>query len=141
MPTGRPGPEDLRLPLETDYRARWPDPVAGAWRSDGGPSDLFRASILDHDWVAVLAAGPDDQIVAGAIVTGGRTVAGISNFFAHPGAEAEAWPGCLAMASSLFPDRALVGYESGDDLARAEQHGFKRIGHLRVWTNDPSPSP
>lgn len=117
--------------------ARWQD----AWRPDGGPSDLFKASILDHDWVAVLAAGPDDQIVAGAIVTRGRTVASISNFFARPGAGPEAWPGCMAMTSSLFPGRLLGGYESGDDLARAEQHGFKRIGHLRIWSNDPNPAP
>jgi hypothetical protein len=42
------------------------------------------------------------------------------------------------MASSLFPGRALVGYESGDELIRAERHGFERIGRLRVWVSDPS---
>jgi hypothetical protein len=114
--------------------ARWQD----AWRSDGGPSDLFGAGILDHDWVAALAAEEDEQIVAGAIVTCGPVVAGISNFFACPGAGPGAWPGCLAMASSLFPGRTLVGYESGGELIRAERHGFARIGGLRVWVNDPS---
>lgn len=115
--------------------ARWQE----AWRPDGGPSDLFGASILDHDWVAVLAAEQDDQIVAGAIVTCGPVVAGISNFFVCPGAAPEPWPGCLAMASSLFPGRALVGYERGDELIRAERHGFERIGRLRVWVSDASP--
>lgn len=118
------GPADL---------ARWQD----AWRPDGGPSDLFRASILDHDWVAVLAAEQDDQIVAGAIATCDPVVAGISNFFACPGSASEPWPGCLAMASALFPGRALVGYQSGDELIRAERNGFERIGQLRVWINDP----
>jgi hypothetical protein len=116
--------------------ARWQD----AWRPDGAPRDLFKASILAHDWVAVLAAGQGDQIVAGAIVTDGPVVAGISNFFACPGAGPELWPGCLAVASSLFPGRALVGYESGDELSRAERHGFERVGCLRVWINDTSPA-
>ncbi len=48
--------------------------------------------------------------------------------------------GCLAMASSVFPGRALVGYESGDELIRAERRGFARIGCLRVWVSDPSPA-
>jgi hypothetical protein len=88
--------------------------------------------------VAVLAAEQGGQIVAGAIVTCGRPVAGISNFFARSAAAPEPWPGCLAMASSVFPGRAVVGYESGDELIRAERHGFERIGRLRVWINDPS---
>ena len=66
-------------------------------------------------------------------------MAGISNFFAHPAAGAELWPGCLALASSLFPGRTLVGYESGDELTQAERYGFERIGRLRVWILDTSP--
>jgi hypothetical protein len=132
MMTSGPG---WRRIVEPAGLARWQD----AWRPDGGPGDLFGASILDHDWVAVLAAEQDDQIIAGAIVTCGPVVAGISNFFACPGAAPEPWPGCLAMASSLFPGRAVVGYESGDELIRAERHGFQRIGRLRVWVSDPSP--
>lgn len=49
-------PEDL---------ARWqqarPDPTE--------PTDLFRASLLSHDQVAVLAAEHDSQILAGAVLT------------------------------------------------------------------------
>jgi hypothetical protein len=136
----RPAPERAMTPGHAGWRrivepaglARWQD----AWRRDGAPGDLFGASILDHDWVAVLAAEQGDQVVAGAIVTCNPPVAGISNFFACPGAGPEPWPGCLAVASSLFPGRALVGYESGDELILAERHGFGRIGPLRVWIND-----
>jgi hypothetical protein len=133
-PVMAPGPAGWRRIVGPADLARWQD----AWRPDGGPADLFRARILDHDWVAVLAAEQGGQIVAGAIVTCGRPVAGISNFFARSAAAPEPWPGCLAMASSVFPGRAVVGYESGDELIRAERHGFERIGRLRVWINDPS---
>ena len=88
--------------------------------------------------MAVLAAEQGGQIVAGAIVTCARSVAGISNFFARCGAAPEPWPGCLAVASSVFPGRAVVGYESGDELIRADRHGFERIGRHRVWINDPA---
>ena len=114
--------------------ARWEE----AWRPADGPGDLFRASILDHDWVAVLAAQRSDQIVAGAVACYGPAEVGISNFFARPGAGPEPWPGCLALASSLFPGRTLVSYESGDELTRAERYGFERIGGLRVWINEPA---
>src|SRR5262249_23569545 len=129
------GQADWRRIVEPAGLARWQD----AWRRDGAPGDLFGAGILDHDWGAVLAAEGGDQVVAGAIVTCGPWVAGISSFCACPGDGPEPWPGCLAVASSLFPGRALVGYESGDELIRAERHGFERIGRLRVWINDTSP--
>jgi hypothetical protein len=87
--------------------------------------------------VAVLAGQRGEQIVAGAIACCGPAVVGISNFFARPGAGPEPWPGCVALASSLFPGRTLVGYESGDELIRAEHYGFERIGRLRVWINEP----
>jgi hypothetical protein len=104
---------------------------------ENGPRDLFRVGILGHDWVAVLAGQRGEQIVAGAIACCGPAVVGISNFFARPGAGPEPWPGCVALASSLFPGRTLVGYESGDELIRAEHYGFERIGRLRVWINEP----
>jgi len=129
-----PGCPGWRRIVRPGDLARWED----AWRPDGGPRDLFQASILDHDWVAVLAAQQDDQIVAGAIVCGTPTVAGISNFFARCGAGPEPWPDCLTVISSLFPGRTVVGYESGDELIKVERHGFKHIGHLRVWINDTS---
>ena len=131
----RPGHPAWRRIVRPAGLARWQE----AWQPGGGPPGLFRASILDHNQVAVLAAQRGDHIVAGAIVCASPAVAGISNFFAHPGAGAEPWPGCLALASSLFPCRTLAGYESGDELIQAERYGFERIGRLRVWIHDTSP--
>jgi hypothetical protein len=136
----RPAAVTVSTPDGTSWRrimragdlARWEE----AWQSGAGPGNLFRLAILDHDWVAVLAAWHDGQIAAGAIVTGNPAVAGISNFFAHPAAGLGAWPGCLALAGSLFPGKTLVGYAAGDELTEAQRHGFERIGHLRVWISD-----
>lgn len=116
--------------------AQWED----AWRPDGGPHGLFPAAILGHDWVAVLAARHRDRIVAGAILTCGPAVAGVSNFFAGPGAGVRPLAGCLALAAELFPGRALAGYASDDELAEMLSYGFGRVGHLRVWANGTSPA-
>ena len=64
------------------------------------------------------------------------TVVGVSNFFVKPGPTAATWSGCLALAGELYPATAVVGYESGDELATAQDHGFETAGPLRVWIND-----
>lgn len=131
--SGGPGWQRIVRPADL---ARWEE----AWGAGAGPGGLFPAAILHHDWVAVLAARHHDRIVAGAILTCGPAVVGISNLFARPGAGAQPLLGCLALAASLFPGRALAGYASGDELTQARRHGFGRVGHLRVWVNDTSPA-
>ena len=107
-----------------------------AWRGDDGPTDLIRAELLDNDLLAILAGHAGDRVVAGAILNRSSTVVGISNFFADPADAAASWSGCLALAGTLFPAVAIVGYESGDALAAARRHGFATVGPLRVWISD-----
>ncbi len=127
-PPGGPRWERVVRPGEL---AKWED----AWRPEDGPKDLFRAELLDHDSVAVLAACRDDAVVAGAILNCSAMVVGVSNVFVRPGADLDPWPGCLAFAGELFPDKPVVGYESGSSLLQAERNGFQTAGSLRVWTN------
>ena len=109
--------------------ARW----EGAWRGDDGEPGLFRADLLEHESVTVLAACTAGDLVAGAVLNVGADIVGISNFFARPdfavGARAEG----LAFARGLYPATTFCGYESGDDLTDAVHHGFEPIGPLRVW--------
>jgi len=107
-----------------------------AWRGEEGPTDVFRADVLDHDSVAVLAARSGDRIVAGAIATRSSKVVGISNFFAKEVNASESWSGCLALARSLFASSTFVGYESGDQLAAAQRVGFQIAGPIRVWIRE-----
>jgi len=107
-----------------------------AWRSEGGPTDLFRPELLHEESVAILALHADNGVVAGAILNRSSTVVGVSNVFATYGSDSECWSGCVAYAASIFPAMPLVGYESGDGLVAARGHGFTTTGPLRVWMFD-----
>jgi hypothetical protein len=60
---------------------------------------------------------------------------GSTDVFARPGAGLDRWPGCLALADEVFPDKPVVGYESGDRLVQAASNGCQSAGPLRVWVN------
>lgn len=103
-----------------------------AWRGDHGPPDVLRADLLREASVTVLGAGSNDLMTAGAVLYNSGAVVGISNFFTED-RMAFRWQGCLALATSLFPETPFVGYESGDALRAAIKHGFLTAGPLRVW--------
>jgi hypothetical protein len=131
---GRPGPGSPRWEVvdDRDGLAAWEQ----AWRGSDGPAGVFRAELLGHDAVTVLAARAGDDVVAGAVLNRSSNVVGISNFFAEdPGADAS-WPGCLALAGTLFPGWPLVGYGSRRELVGPRSHGFETVGPLRVWIHD-----
>lgn len=87
---------------------------------------LFLPALLDEPSVTVVAARASGRIVCGAVLHRGGEVVGVSNVFGDA-----SWPDVLAFA----PAATLVGYESGDALAEAIEHGFTPVGPLRVWTN------
>jgi hypothetical protein len=120
-PSGGPKWERVARP---DELATWED----AWRAEDGPRDLFRAELLDDASVTVLAAYQHEAVVAGAILSRSATVVGISNVFVRSVADLDPWPGCLAFAGELFPDKPVVGSESEDSLLQAERNGFRLLG-------------
>ena len=63
--------------------ARWTE----AWQ---GPAGLLRACLLADDSVAVLAAGRDGELTAGAILNTSATVTGVTNVFSTSGVDP--WP-------------------------------------------------
>jgi hypothetical protein len=117
------------LVRDRDDLAAWEQ----AWRMDDGPTDIFRAELLDNDSVTILAARNADRIVAGAILNRNSMVVGISNFFTDSDVDSPSWSGCLTFAERLFPAARFVGYESDDGLATARSNGFDTAGPLRVW--------
>ncbi|GAA2879084.1 hypothetical protein GCM10010517_41300 [Streptosporangium fragile] len=100
----------------------------------GGTGDgLFPPALLADPSVAVLAGRIGGDIVCGAVLSTSGRVVGLSNVFAS-GCDLDAvWDGAVATAARLFPDRPVVGYESGEDLDHARSRGFQPIGRLRVW--------
>jgi hypothetical protein len=130
--TAEPGPvvRDLRMRrvLDADELIEW----ELAW-SDGAVG-LFPPALLQEATVAVLGGYANDRLVAGAIANLASGVVGVSNVFTTTGDLDVAWRGCLSCVAELFPDTALVGYESGEALEVARRRGFEEIGPLRVWT-------
>ncbi len=122
------------------YRSHSSSTVAGLTWSPAQPPELndiwgetLLPSLLAEPAVAVLVARAGDEIVAGVVANRSRDVVGLSNLVIFAADRDEVWAGAVAAISARFPGLALVGYESGDDLAAARRAGFESIGHLRVW--------
>jgi hypothetical protein len=120
-----------RVVLKPNDLAAW----ERAWRGEDGPVGLFPPGALDEDLV-FLAGFADRALVAGAIANPTDDVVGISNVFARTGPVSHIWPGCLTAVSEHFPDRPVVGYESGGELDAAVRQGFRTVGPLRVWVRE-----
>ncbi|MFF5054924.1 hypothetical protein ACFY1S_17260 [Micromonospora sp. NPDC000663] len=120
-PTDRPAGTPL-APVDTAQRL-------AAWAAAHGGGQLFRPRLLANPRVRVLARYDErDAVTCGAVVSG-EGVVGVSNVFTRTGDPADVWRGVLA----TLPGVALVGYESGTDLALAIEAGFAPLGPLRVW--------
>jgi hypothetical protein len=129
-----PSPDAARWEVvhDGDGLAAWEQ----AWRGNDGPPGVFRTELLDHDSVTVLAARCGDRVVAGAVLSRGSSVVGISNFFTADPFASASWAGCLALAGTLLPGSTFVGYGSGHELVAARTHGFETMGPLRVWIHE-----
>ncbi|MGW7342922.1 hypothetical protein [Streptomyces sp. NPDC054854] len=125
--TGDAGPSWSRV-RDTGELADW----EAAW-GDGEPSGLFRPALLAPD-IAFLAGRSGGRIVAGAVLSLGGGVVGVSNLFAPGPAGADsAWAAVVGAAHELWPGLPVVGYEHGEDLDAAVRAGFAPLGPLRVW--------
>lgn len=127
-----PSQPTWRVVRETGVFETW----ERAWQRDTGVPGVLTAGLLGEPSVLVLAGHVGDRLVAGAVLTCSERAVGLSNFFADPEMVSASWAGCLALASTLFADAVLVGYESGGALDAARAHGFTDAGPLRVWIRD-----
>jgi hypothetical protein len=130
------GPRDMTwIAIETpDELVAW----EAAWDVDGHSQSLFRTALLRDPSVTVLGGYLDGAIVAGAIANRtGHELVGLSNVFTTDGDLDRAWSGSLAYLDTALPGLAIVGYESGGDLAVAIRRGFRPVGALRIWLKEP----
>jgi hypothetical protein len=127
-------------PRDGSAAARWRDVRSAAhlrlWGSAHGGGDVFRASLLDHPDVRVLAAYDGESLAGGAILNRGGSVVGLSNVFSVGPDVDRVWAGAVAAVGARYPGLAIVGYESGTDLDAARAVGFATTGPLRVWLRD-----
>jgi hypothetical protein len=106
------------------------------WDVDGAHRGLFRPALLYIPSLEILGGYVEGSVVAGAIVNRTRDVVGVSNLFTKVGDLDGAWSGCLGYLDRAFPGSAVVGYETGDELAAAHRQGFVSVGRLRVWLKE-----
>lgn len=123
---------------QADELAAWEK----AWRNEpadtAGPVDnpIMLTPLLANRHIAILAAIQDKQIVAGVIANQSDDVVGLSNIFLPEANEAYFRAACVTEVSKLFPNVAMVGYESGDDLTAMKTLGFEALGPLSIWIRD-----
>lgn len=109
-----------------------------AWAGAGSPaaSRVFAPALLARPDTVVFAERAGDAIIGGCIATLSPDCIGLSNLFGPP--DAPRFEAAIAALSALGLNLPLVGYESGDDLARAREAGFAEVGRLRVLAaSDP----
>jgi hypothetical protein len=106
------------------------------WRGADGPAGLFRPTLLRDPDVVILAATHGPHVTAGAVLSCGGGVVGVSNVFGPADRVDAVWDGAIRAAADRFPGAEVVGYELGDALATAERAGFTTLGPLRVWRRD-----
>jgi hypothetical protein len=125
-------PCDWTRVTDPDNLRRWEE----AWSDDSEREELFLPALLSEPSVVVLGRFRHGQIVGGGVVSGSTEIAGISNVFSVSGRESEIWSGLARCAGAYFPNLPLIGYESGEELAHAENSGFQAVGDLQIWIAD-----
>lgn len=114
-------PDGLR-----DWEAAWAE-------KSPAPRRIFLPDLLEQSGGVFLAAYQAQKIVAGVIANRTDDVVGISNVFVPPEQADRFWQGGIHAVEAIFPGLAMVDYERGDDLLRAQALGFEAIGPLMVW--------
>jgi hypothetical protein len=107
-----------------------------AWRGNQPPlaRPVFLPDLLDDPAIHILAAWRDAAIVAGCVLNRDRSdMVGVSNVFAIEDGRDRLTAAAVGRAIAFAAGSMLVGYESGDDLARMLACGFRSAGPLRVW--------
>ena len=110
-----------------------------AWRGDArndsasAPLRQFPTHLLASPDFAFLWAKRQGAVVAGGVATRSPGVVGLSNVFCRDADLIDTWSGLIRLAANEFPNRPLVGYEGGADLAAAQQVSFTPLGPLVVW--------
>jgi len=111
------------------------------WAAAAGTTGVITAPLLADPGVRLVSVRAGGRTVAGAALSCGTDVVGVSNVFSAGPAPAQTWRVVTAAAARLFPGRDLVGYEHGADLAAARRAGFAVVGALRIWHRPGTPGP
>jgi hypothetical protein len=125
-PSGDPQPSDRWRRVGTPEELE-------VWNARHDTADVLLPRLLDRSGFRFLARDDPEDPTGGAALLLGTGVVLLSNVFAAPGHPPVDWTDLLAAVERALPDRAVVGYERGDDLDDALAAGFAAVGMHRVW--------
>lgn len=108
------------------------------WNAAGDTTGVLLPAVLYRATYAVLEQRDADGVVAGCVARLGSGHVYLSNVHAAPGHRCD-WDQVVDAVTATFPDRPILGYEHGGDLACARDVGFEAIGDKRVWVSHPQP--
>jgi hypothetical protein len=102
------------------------------WTTGHGTAEVLLPAILRRSSFSVLGRRDDNALTAGAVTHLCGGVVSVSNVWAAPGHETD-WAELVRLVHAVHPGRAVVGYEQGEELARAQDAGFTDVGPQLVW--------
>jgi hypothetical protein len=110
-----------------------------AWRGMAGHADarkhatIFRPTLLRNPDFRFLVGELRGRATATAALNRSGNAVGLSNVFSETEPAARLFPGCVALASSIFPGLPLVGYQREASLIAATAAGFEAVHGLTIW--------
>lgn len=110
-----------------------------AWWRSAAPQDptpkptLYPPLLLAAPNGVFLARYEGKELVAGCVLVLSDDVVGFYCAFDHTAGHGNIAADLVSEIHQRYPNRAVVGYESGESLRAALLHGFEPVGRLRVW--------
>jgi hypothetical protein len=104
-----------------------------AWNARHDTAEVLLPALLDRSGFCFLARDDLDDPSGGAALLLGTGVVLLNNVFAATGSAPVDWADLIAAVEAVFPRRAVVGYEHGEDLEDALAAGCAAVGIHRVW--------
>ena len=127
-----PASDHIALRTLTWRRAETPADMA-RYRELHGSADSLIDNLLADPALAFYLGKRGIEVLAGVLFNQSGPDLGISNVFLRDIAPETVRVDLTSLATESYPGRALVGYESGDDLNPALAAGFSPVGPLRIW--------
>jgi hypothetical protein len=100
---------------------------------DADGADVLGAAWSERADLAYVSIVDGGSVAGSGVLSLAHGVVGLSNVVCTVGDPSRCWSSLVAASQSLFPDVAVVGYETGEALSVAVSVGCEVLGPLTVW--------
>ena len=109
------------------------DEELAGWMAASSTIGIITPRLLADPTVRLVTVRRGGRPVGGAALSISDHTLGFSNVFTAEESLPATWKALISAAGQLAPGRALVGYETGEELDAAVHAGFVPTGYLRIW--------